>query len=56
MENIKKAIQPVAIITFALLVTTLVVGMIAYANCEEAKVLIDNLMGKPLVEYNLPQA
>jgi len=56
MKNIKNAIQPIAIITFALLVTTLMVGMIAYANCEEAKVLIDNLMGNPLVEHDLPQA
>lgn len=56
MKNIKKAIQPVAIITFALLMTTLMVGMIAYANCEEAKVLIDNLMGNPVVVNTLPQA
>lgn len=56
MKNIKKALQPVAIITFAFLVTALIVSMIAYSNCEEAKVFIDNLMGNPVVESGLGQA
>ncbi len=56
MKNIKEIIKPVAILTIALLISTLVVGMIAYANCEEAKLIIDNLMGKTVEVSNLGQA
>ena len=56
MKNIKDIIQPLAILTFAFVMTVLVVGMIAYTNCPEAKLFIDNLMGKPMVVNSLPQA
>lgn len=56
MKNIKEIIKPVAILTIALLISTVVVGMIAYANCEEAKLIIDNLIGKTVEVSTLGQA
>lgn len=56
MKNIKEIIKPIAILTIALLVATVVVGMIAYANCEEAKLIIDSLMGKTIEVSTLRQA
>ena len=56
MKNIKEIIKPVAILTIALLITTVVVGMIAYANCEEAKLFIDNMLGTPIETSTLGQA
>lgn len=45
MKNIIEIIKPFVILTFALLMTTVIVGIIAYANCEEAKVFLDNFLG-----------
>ena len=41
-QKIKNAIQPVSILTISFMLTMLVVGMIAYTNCEEAKIFMDN--------------
>jgi len=56
MQNIKEIIKPVVILTIALLMSTIVVGMIAYANCEEAKLFIDNIMGKTVEISTIGQA
>ena len=56
MPPLKKIIKPVAILTIAFLMTAIVVGMIAYVNCEEAKLFIDNLMGNSIEASNLRQA
>ena len=56
MKNIKEIIKPVAILTIALLMTTIVVGMIAYTNCEEAKLFIDTVFGTTVETSTLGQA
>ena len=56
MPPLKKIIKPVAILTIAFLMTAVVVGMIAYANCEEAKLFIDNILSNSVEVSNLRQA
>ena len=56
MPLLKKIIKPVAILTIAFLMTAVVVGMIAYANCEEAKLFIDNILSNSVEVSNLRQA
>ena len=56
IEEIKAQLKPAVIIGFSLLLTTIVVSMIAYANCEEARIFIDNLMNKEVIEATLLQA
>ena len=56
MKNIKEIIKPVAILMIALLMTTVIVGMIAYTNCEEAKLFIDNILGTTVETSTLGQA
>ena len=56
MQHIKGLIKPIIILTIAFLMTAVVVGMIAYANCEEAKLFIDNILSNSVEVSNLRQA
>lgn len=56
MQDLKGIIKPIVVLAIAFLMTAVVVGMIAYTNCEEAKVFIDNIMGKAVATSTLRQA
>lgn len=56
MENLKNVIKPIAVITVAIITTTIIVGIIAYTNCEESRIFLDNLFGKEVITTALPQA
>jgi len=55
-KSLKNIIQPIAILTFSIIVATVLVGMIAYSNCPETKMLIDNLLGNSTVADSIGQA
>lgn len=56
MENIKNAIKPLLILTVSFMMSTVLVGMIAYANCPDAKLFIDNLFGNSVIADSISQA
>lgn len=56
MESMKNIAKPLLILTISFLVSTVLVGMIAYSNCPEAKLFIDNLFGNSVVADSIGQA
>lgn len=56
MQDLTKIIKPMIVLTIAFLMTAVVVGMIAYTNCEAAKLFIDNIMGNAVKTTTLRQA
>ncbi|MFK7978990.1 MAG: hypothetical protein AB8G86_03330 [Saprospiraceae bacterium] len=56
MKDLKEIIKPVVVLAIAFLMTVVVVGIIAYTNCEEAKLFIDNIMGNTVATSTLRQA
>ncbi len=55
MSNSKEIIKPIIVLSIALLMTTVVVGMISYTNCEAAKVFIDNVLDRTIETSTLGQ-
>ncbi len=56
MKSTKDIIKPLLILTISFLISTVLVGMIAYSNSPEAKLFIDNLFGTPMVADSIGQA
>lgn len=56
IQKIKSIIKPLIILSVSVMISTVLVGMIAYSNCPEAKVFIDNLLGNPVVTESIGQA
>jgi hypothetical protein len=42
-------LKPTLIISIAIVMATLLVGMIAYSNCDEARLFMDNLFEKEVI-------
>lgn len=56
MESMKNIVKPLLILTISFLISTVLVGMIAYSNCPEVKLFIDSLFGNPIVADSIGQA
>lgn len=56
MENFKKIIKPVVVISIAVVVTAIIISMIAYTNSEESKIFIDAFFKEEVITTTLLQA
>ena len=54
--DFKTVIKPCLIITIAILIASILVAMIAYANCEEARIFMDKLLENPIIANTTNQA